>query len=290
MWRNKIMLALVPAALGSILLARLAIGPEAGTSAMAPAAAAPALTAGTLPTEAAVAPAAAAPETTADTFRLVDGRVDAHLHHARLPAVVARIARAASVELVGGERLADTPVRVDLDGVPVAEALLRLTAGYDCAFAYRDSRLLRMSIATDAARQDDSQQTADAANPDQADPQLRADAVETIALRGGARAREVVAHALADADEDVRLRALEQTQVVKGLALPLDALQNLLSRDVSESVRVKALDVLATDPAVDAYTLTTIARGAEADSSELVRTRAVELRERLEAVSGPTSQ
>lgn len=283
MRRKQILLVLIPAALAGVLAARFALGPEDGAAATAGAPA-------PMPLTSLLQPAAntALPRVESETLKLVDGRVDAHLHSARLPAAVGRIARAAAVELVGGERLADVPVRVELDGVPVAEALLRLTAGYDSAFEYRGARLVRMSIRPEPAGGAD--EAAAAANLDQPDPQQRGDAIEAIAARGGDRGREVVSHALTDADEDVRLRALEQTEVVQGLALPADALQDLLLRDASENVRFKALDVLATDPAVDAYTLATIARGAEADRSELVRTKAAELREQLEAVSGPPAQ
>ncbi|HWY25667.1 MAG TPA: hypothetical protein VNX47_12150 [Nevskia sp.] len=290
MRQKKFLLVLIPAALAGVLAARFALGPEDGAAAPAPPPAeAAAIAPAPMPlVQPAAAANAAMPRAGSEMFRLVDGRIDAHLQSAPLPAAVARIARAAAVELVGSERLADVPVRVDLDGVPVAEALLRLTAGYNSAFEYRGARLARMSITPEPAVRAD--ETAAAANLDQLEPQQRGDAIEAIAAHGGDRAREVVSHALSDADEEVRLRALEQTQVVQGLALPVDALQDLLLRDASENVRFKALDVLATDPAVDAYALATIARGAESDRSELVRSKAAELREQLEAASGPPTQ
>jgi hypothetical protein len=287
MKRNPFLLALIPAALASALAAHFVLRLDEATAAATPPPAMAAAPVAALPA-ASPQPAADAvvPGSAAESFRLVDGRVDAHLRDARLPATVARIAAAAAVELVGAERLADVPLRLDLDGVPAAEALLRLTAGYNSAFEYRGARLVRMIIAPEpASHADDAQQAA--ANLDQADPQQRGDAVETIALHGGDRAREVVARALGDADEEVRLRALEQTQVVQGLALPADTLRDLLLRDASETVRIKVLDVLATNPAFDAATLAGIARNAEADRSELVRSRAAELREQLETPRQP---
>jgi hypothetical protein len=82
-----------------------------------------------------------------------------------------------------------------------------------------------MSIAPEPAGRAD--EAAAAANLDQLEPQKRGDAIEAIAAHGGERAREVVSHALIDADEDVQLRALEQTQVMQGLAQPVDALRDL---------------------------------------------------------------
>src|SRR5262249_41372594 len=111
------------------------------------------------------------------------------------------------------------------------------------------------------------------------------DEIESIASRGGDRAREALAHALADADEGVRFRALEQTQMVQGLALSTDELQTVLLQDASETVRLKALDVLSTDPRVDARTMVAIAGRAGSDPSEQVRTKVQELTQRIEAES-----
>lgn len=225
--------------------------------------------------------------------RVVNGRVDAHLQNARLAPTVARIARAAGIELVGEGTLADVPVRIDLDAVPAAEALLRLTAGYASAFEYHGSRVARMTIgpAPRAGVDESPLVDSDWANRfDRMGPEQRGDAIETIAAHGGDQAREAVAHALEDASEEVRFRALEQTQVVKGLSLPVDTVQKMLLQDASETVRLKALDVLATDPAIDANTLAMIAGSAGSDSSEQVRSQAAALRQRLEQSSNNSPQ
>lgn len=221
----------------------------------------------------------------ADTFEVAAGRVRAHLQNISLPAVLAAIARNADVKLSGSEYLPDTASRVDLDDIPVAEAFLRLSSGYDCAFKYQGARLIQFAIQPTSGGSADNLQQADVetiANFDKLQAPERGDAIEQIALRDGPGAREAVAHALTDSDEAVRLRALEQSQVVQGLALQIEDLQTLVQQDASENVRLKALDVLATDPRVDVASLVAIAQTAESDPSELVRAQAAALRERLE--------
>jgi hypothetical protein len=213
-----------------------------------------------------------------------------HLQNARLPATISRIADVAHIEVTGSEHLDSTPARLDMDGVPVAEALLRLTAGYTSTFEYHGTRLARVSIEPEPAQSSsDSQQSSAewATQFDQLAPQQRGDALEAIAIHGGDGMHEAITHALSDADEGVRLRALEQTQVVKGLALSTDSLQTMLLQDASETVRLKALDVLATDPGIDADTLAGIASKAESDSSEQVRIAAAMLRQRLQDERAP---
>lgn len=292
MWRKYILLAVVALVPAGLVATRLAVTPDDDTVMAAPAAiaAAPSPQAPAPLPRTVLAPAANNTIPPDAAVRLVDGRIEAHLRGARLPAAVAAIAHAAAVELVGVEHLPDVPVAVDLDGVPAAEALLRLTAGCNSAFEYRDGRLLRLTLVAESPNQARAEPPLDAAQLDRLDPQQRGDAVEALASGGGDGARALLVHALADTDEQVRLRALEQAQLVRGLAPSTEMLQDVLLRDASETVRFKALDVLATSPVVDAAALTIIARGAESDPSGLVRNRAAQLREQLESSNQRQSQ
>jgi len=289
-WLTRILIVVVPAVLIACIACLLVSERDQPAVPESASASAEATPTPVFPRAATIASAAQPPAPSASTggaFRLSGGRVDAHLDMP-LSTAVATLASAATIGLAGGEQLPDTAVRVDFDAVAVAEALLRLTVGYDSSFQYQGARLIQFSISPRPARP--AAGAGQAAGEsiesfDRLDPQQRGDAIESIALRGGARTREVVVHALSDPDNTVRLRALEQTQVVPGLGLPTDDLRKLLQQDTSENVRLKALDVLASDPGIDASLLASIAQGAQADSSEVVRSQAVALSHRLETAN-----
>jgi hypothetical protein len=82
----------------------------------------------------------AASETSPLDVRYADGRVTAHLESADLTAVIVEVARQAGLE-VRGTPTDPKPCTIDLDGVPLADALSRLLAGQSFTLTYTTAGL-----------------------------------------------------------------------------------------------------------------------------------------------------
>lgn len=230
-----------------------------------------------------------------DTPRVLirDGRVSASVENVRLDVLLDEIARLGDVALVRGDLPGDERVSADFKDLAIDEALRQLLARRDAFFFYgggtdRPASLRVVWIYAPgegrglvpvppdkwASTRDVEDRLRDA------DPDVRAAAIETLVERKKGQSLGTVLQALNDADERVRSRAL-YAALAGDLELPADALREAFA-DASASVRFLALDALAQHPDFAA-----IARRALQDSSEHVRARAAELLAAREAASRP---
>ena len=102
-----------------------------------------------------------------------------------------------------------------------------------------------------------------------ADPDARARALAALVARRGASAMNAVLAALADDDDQVRVRAMELA-LVEGLELPADRVFDLAVNDRSPVVRLQALQIAAERPE-----LASVAESAQHDPDPAVRSEAL---------------
>jgi hypothetical protein len=234
---------------------------------------------------------AAAPQPRAVTFR--DGLLSVSPAAYRLDRLVEQISQQADVAVVGMDVLDGATAAVQIDALPVDQALRRILAGHDAFFYYGAEQdqpaKLRVvwvyrpgggrglePIPPDvwASTKELEERTA---NPD---PEVRAAAIEELIERKRERSLDAALRGLRDEDSQVRTRAL-YAALSGGLELPAAALKTALA-DSSENVRFLALDALATGDNARA-----VAKGALQDPSAFVRARAQEILAGLDAASRP---
>lgn len=122
------------------------------------------------------------------------------------------------------------------------------------------------------------------------DPELRAQAVETLIQRRGLRSLEAVLQALEDPHDTVRSRALDAA-VNHAVELPEDTLVHLAQLDPSPQVRFLALTALSAalerDPRDNDSDLRAISDYALNDASPHVRAQARQILETLNRALSP---
>lgn len=96
---------------------------------------------------------------------------------------------------------------------------------------------------------------------------------------------ESLAESLHDADDARRAQGLADA-IGRGVFPPADELERLALADPSEAVRFTALNAAASDPSGDRDRLLALAWSASQDTSDAVRTRALEILDRLNVPSG----
>ncbi len=222
-----------------------------------------------------------------------DGRVSATVENVRLDLLLDEVARLADVALVRDDVPGDERVSADFKDLAIDEVLRQLLATRDAFFFYGGSEdrpaslrvvwiygpgkgrgLVPVPPDAWASTRDVEDRLRDA------DPDVRAAAIETLIERKKGRSLDAVLRALHDADERVRTRAL-YAALAGELEVPADALREALT-DASANVRFLALDALAQHSDFAA-----IARRALQDSSEHVRARAAELLAARDRASRP---
>jgi hypothetical protein len=128
------------------------------------------------------------------------------------------------------------------------------------------------------------------ANPDELAGASRERSSTTMATQSGQPSAETLRAALADADESVRIEALQSLLQQAPTALPDQALQNLARHDASATLRSMALAGLvdrAEAGLVEPAEIQTALMLARADPDPVVAELAIRLSANVTAIAGP---
>ncbi len=236
-------------------------------------------------------PEAAKPTVPQSSVTFTDGRLTVQIQNSRLEWVLEEISRQSRVAIVRAAGVGGERVSLDLQGLPLDEALRQILTDHDAFFFYSVEKeapaLLRAVWVYPKGRgrglapvpPEEWASTRElrkeaTANPD---PGARARAVEVLVERSGDQAVAVVGAALRDRNDDVRTRTLFGA-LRAGLPIPADLLAQLALADPSPNVRFLALDGLAADPKARATVdVARIAMQALNDPSPHVRIKAQEI-------------
>lgn len=212
-----------------------------------------------------------------------------------LKQVLAALAQESGIP-INTHLIADRPLSLQLNHVPLAHALQVILAFEDSFFAFENrgeataalKAVWAVPVGTGGTWQPQTavcmrelSELAQQLTAEQASQ--RAEAIEALIELQGPDAAETVVQALRDHDEAVRYRALLKAQVA-GLALPPEVLANLVQHDGSELVRMMALEAIGTHPAIEEQDKVAVAQDAINDVSPAVQTRAGEIFSHLEAI------
>jgi hypothetical protein len=226
------------------------------------------------------------------TFK--EGSLSIRVEYRSLDWVLEEVSREAKVAIIRDGGAARRRVQIRFQDLPLDEGLRRILKDQDYFFFYGaegnapasltavwvypkgEGRGLRpVPPETWASTRDLEGDLADA------DPAVRARAVEALVERKREGAREALLEALKDQDEQVRTRALYKA-ADEDLELPTATLIELALGDSSPDVRFLALEALADRPEVR-----TIAEAALNDQSPHVRQRAREILQSLDEATRP---
>jgi hypothetical protein len=249
--------------------------------------------------------AAQAPATTRQPFGLapaddgqpvlqvVEGRLTLKVRNARLGWLLSELTKQVRLVVQVGQGAGGELVTMDLQDVPLDEALRQMLRNQDAFFFYgsstkQDPSVLQVVWVYAKGKGQGLQPVppenwastkdleAGIANDD---PEVRLNAITAFIDRvDSAVAMPVALHAMtSDPDAEVRAMTLYAARS-KGLKLPPEVLSGLLVADSSESVRFLALEGLARDPNARFY-----AETALRDPSPHLRHKAQEILNQLEA-------
>ncbi len=205
---------------------------------------------------------APASTTTAGPARTVvaikDGKLTLDVENQRLDGLLAQIARRTAIYLKADD-LGEQRVSAHFTDMPLDEGLKVVLTGYDTFFFYESDKGPRTALKGVWVYPAGQGRALQPIPPEQwastkeiagrlsdADPEVRARAVETLVERDEHRAVDAVVKALADADEGVRTRALYGA-LTHSLALPPELLTQA-QQDPSPNVRFLALETAAGGP------------------------------------------
>jgi hypothetical protein len=224
--------------------------------------------------------------------------------------VLAEVQRRTGVRIVISDLVPDAPTSAQFDDDPVEQALKRLLTPFDSYFLYgaRPGRAGGADIGAGlsavlvypqghgrfaepgsdllAAMLDSGL----IANPDELAGASRERSSTTMATQSGQPSAETLRAALADADESVRIEALQSLLQQAPTALPDQALQNLARHDASATLRSMALAGLvdrAEAGLVEPAEIQTALMLARADPDPVVAELAIRLSANVTAIAGP---
>jgi hypothetical protein len=222
------------------------------------------------------------------------GLVTADVRNQPLSVLMDEFASQGQLSITVAEDLGAENVVIELNRVPLDEALRRLLSKYDVFYYYAGTgdtpAVLRAvwvyakGTATGvkpvppeawAGNDDLLKSTADT------DSAVRERAYEALIARPDRRTQDLVIAALRgfrEKDEGIRQRLLSRA-ITSGMPIPFEVLADMARADSSEQIRWIALDALAQDSTA----AKTVAEAALTDASESVRVRAKEI---LAEVSG----
>jgi hypothetical protein len=217
-------------------------------------------------------------------------RLTVKAQRAPISLLLADISRQAGVAIHGTGPLEGLTTSINLEDVPLDQGLRHLLAEFDAFFFYgstaeRPASLSGLWVYPKGAGTGlapvPSDIWASTAELEQSlldpDPEVRAEAIESLVDRKGEKATESVLQMLNDPDEYVRARALD-VATTAGLAIPADQLRSLAAGDPAEEVRRVALHGFAEHSDAKAEDVRVLLEGAaQSDPSELVRGEAAEI-------------
>jgi hypothetical protein len=216
-----------------------------------------------------------------------------------LRAILEEIASKANVAIIFAEAVGNERISVEFAHYRLDEALRQILREYEVVFSYgvdpgnEGSASLKtvwvypanegpgMSRSSLSAWKAGTKQLEQ--NLGEADPEARADAVDSLIKREGRQSVSVVLDALRDPSEDVREKALSRA-LSMGVPLPENTLTDLALNDESSNVRLLALQALPVDPA-----FRWVAQRALKDWSPKVASLARDILRELDAVGKPAS-
>jgi hypothetical protein len=218
------------------------------------------------------------------------GRLTVQAQRAPISVLLADISRQAGVAIHGTAPLQGLTISINLEDVALDQGLRHLVADFDAFFFYgstaeKPASLRGLWVYPKGAGVHlapvPSDEWASTAELERSlldpDPEVRADAIETLVDRKGEKAAGTVLQMLDDPDDYVRARALD-VAATAGLEVPADRLRSLASADPAEEVRRVALRSFAEHPDAKAEDVRVLLEGAaQSDQSELVRGEAAEI-------------
>lgn len=231
---------------------------------------------------------------------VTDNRLTLWIEGRRLGWVLDQIARRSGIPIFHDEVVANHVLSMTLQDAAFDEGLREILSGYDMFILYggeqvapvaiwvypegKGRQLLPVPPELWASTPEMEQQLGDS------DPELRAQAVETLIQRRGLRSLEAVLQALEDPHATVRSRALDAA-VNHAVELPEDTLAHLAQLDPSPQVRFLALTALSADlerdPRYNDWDLRAISDYALNDASPHVRAQARQILETLNRALSP---
>jgi hypothetical protein len=217
-------------------------------------------------------------------------RLTVKAQRAPISSLLADISSQTGVAIHGTAPLQGLTISINLEDVALDQALRHLVADFDAFFFYGSkaekpawlqglwvypkgagARLAPVAADLWASSAELEQSLVDP------DPEVRAEAIETLVDRKGEKAADAVLRMLDDPDDYVRARALD-VAATAGFDIPPDQLRSLAAGDPAEEVRRVALRSFTEHSDAKADDVRVLLEGAaQSDQSELVRTEAAEL-------------
>lgn len=208
-------------------------------------------------------------------------------------AVLEEVSRRTGIKIVNLTGTKDAVISIDIQHVPIDEAIRRLVIGYDTFLFFESGDASAPALKTlwvysrgqgrIIADLQEKVLAAEALTDKLSDPnpETRARAFEALLEKRSDNRQETALQALEDTNELVRHRTLSKA-LLKGVRLPAEDLRDLVFADPSELVRMEALEMIINDPTFERAEVRTIAEAATRDdSSPLVQGKAVEIIDRL---------
>ena len=217
-------------------------------------------------------------------------RVTLHVRRTALAAVLREITAQTGITVTTQVHIPAVVLTIDLDNVPVDEALKQLLGAFDLVLLYRGNLAPPRSLAVwiyppgqgGSALPGDAAAGALRDSVRQAEPAARAHAYEELLLHPDRLPSTVLEDGLRDEDAQVRLRVLAQA-LVTHVAVPGETLERLALTDSDPQVRQTALTVLQGEQDLGRQQVEHIAEAASRDSDPAVYSTAMELLANLDA-------
>src|SRR2546426_8211238 len=180
-----------------------------------------------------------------------------------LRSILQQIAQNAGVPITLPDGLGDERLSVEFRHFRLDEALRQILNGYDAFFFYGVEQGSNQPVPLKAVwvYPANAGRQLKPAPPDawtastqefqrmlaEPDPEVRAQAIDTLIRRKGGQSADAVQQALRDKDEKVRVRALYRA-LYSGVGIPQELLIDLVLHDESANIRFLALQALPVDP------------------------------------------
>jgi hypothetical protein len=218
--------------------------------------------------------------------------VSFHAQNTALHAVLRDVAAQTGITITDRANTHTALLTLNLDNVPVEEAIRQMLAAFDVFFFYRGTAKATSELhavwiypqgyaAQMPPGEDDNSTVVEALY--HADPAERARGYETLLSRPDWLSPDLLLNGLQDTDAQVRFRILSQA-LVANIWLPIDMLERLALTDPEAEVRQAALAAMMFHPDVDRPQAERMALQASEDPEPAVQSKAMELLARAEAM------
>ena len=225
------------------------------------------------------------------------GRVSLHVQNTALHTVLRDFAAQTGVTVTDRANTHTALLTLDLDNVPVEEAIKRILAAFDVFCFYRGTAKATSELhavwiypqgheAQMPPGEEDNSTIVEALY--HADPAERARGYEALLARPDWLSPDLLLNGLQDADAQVRFRILSQA-LVANIRLPIDMIERLALTDPEAEVRQAALGAMLFHADVDRQQVERIALQASTDPDPAVQSKAMELMAHIEAMQAGAS-